>query len=129
MNRPYIEIMREDTKMSRAAFSRKYKIPVRTLEAWASGDREAPEYVIDLLGRAVYSDITGRRPIFYVIAIGDHDEWNEGHFESYIEAVKTARENLEKTTVKNLKVEIRLYVEDVEKGDCENFDCDLVSFE
>ena len=125
----YIINMRKDLNLSRAAFGRKYNIPTRTLEAWENEEREAPDYVIDFLGRVVYADISGKKPLFYVVAIGKVDEWDCGKFESYLEAVKCAkaeREHSNKSHV--LEVEIRLYEDDVENEDCENFDCDLVSF-
>lgn len=125
----YIGLMREDLGISRADFSRKYGIPVRTLEAWEAEEREAPDYVIDLLGRAVYSDMMNKKARFYVVAIGEHDEWDCGSFDSYLEAFKTATEEWERRTPTHvLEVEIRLYVADVEDEDCENYDCDLVSF-
>ena len=125
----YIKFMRDDLRISRAEFSKKYNIPVRTLEAWEAGEREAPEYVIDLLGRAVYSDLDGKKPIFYVVAIGKVDEWDCGHFESYLEAFKTAKEEWERRTPSHvLEVEIRIYVADIEDENCENFDYDTVSF-
>ena len=125
----YIGFMKKDLEISRAEFSRRYGIPTRTLEAWEFGDREAPEYVIDLLGRAVYSDLMNKKAKFYVVAIGKHDEWDCGKFDSYLQAVKAASEEWERRTPTHvLEVEIRLYVEDVEEEDCENFDCNLVSF-
>lgn len=125
----YIKYMRKDLGVSRAEFSKRYNIPVRTLESWESGDREAPEYVIDLLGRAVYSDINNKKPIFYVVAIGKHDEWDCGKFENYKKAFDTAIENWEKRlSDQDFDVEIRIYVEDIEDEDCINMDCDLVSF-
>lgn len=48
--------IREMSGLSRAAFSRQYKIPVRTLEDWESGKRTPPEYVLELLARAVAID-------------------------------------------------------------------------
>lgn len=51
-----IKEMRELLKVSRAEFSRRYKIPVRTLESWESGDRIPPAYVIELLSRVVKED-------------------------------------------------------------------------
>lgn len=42
--------------ISRAEFSRRYGIPVRTLESWDWGDREAPEWVMKLLERVVLED-------------------------------------------------------------------------
>lgn len=48
--------MRELLGLSRAAFSRIYKIPVRTLEDWEAGRRKCPDYVLHLLGRCVKED-------------------------------------------------------------------------
>lgn len=42
--------------LSKAAFSRKYKIPVRTLEDWEAGKRVPPEYVLNLLAIVVKMD-------------------------------------------------------------------------
>ena len=41
---------------SRVAFSKQYNIPVRTLENWESGKSQCPEYVRQLLERAVRED-------------------------------------------------------------------------
>lgn len=48
--------MREHLKISRAEFSRRYNIPVRTLENWESGKSKCPDYVRQLLERAVLED-------------------------------------------------------------------------
>lgn len=48
--------MRSLLNESRAAFSRRYNIPVRTLENWESGKSQCPEYVRELLERAVKED-------------------------------------------------------------------------
>lgn len=48
--------MRNKLGLSRAAFSRKYKIPIRTLENWEAGKNQCPEYVLALLERAVNED-------------------------------------------------------------------------
>ena len=50
--------IREISGLSRAAFSRKYKIPLRTLEDWDSGRNTPPEYVLKLLERAVKEDFS-----------------------------------------------------------------------
>ena len=42
--------------ISRAEFSRRYNIPVRTLEDWDSGRKNPPIYVLELLERAVRED-------------------------------------------------------------------------
>lgn len=51
-----IKKMREYLNVSRAEFSRRYNIPVRTLENWESGKSKCPDYVIQLLERAVLED-------------------------------------------------------------------------
>jgi len=42
--------------ISRAEFSRKYGIPIRTLENWDSGTRKAPEWILVLLERIAKED-------------------------------------------------------------------------
>ena len=51
------ERIRKLTGMSRAAFSRKYNIPIRTLEDWDSGNNTPPQYVIELLERDVMRNL------------------------------------------------------------------------
>lgn len=48
-----ISEMREHLKISRAEFSRRYNIPIRTLESWESEVRTPPEYVLQLLEESV----------------------------------------------------------------------------
>lgn len=45
--------MRNYIGVSRAEFSRRYNIPLRTLESWESGVRTPPEYVLQLLEESV----------------------------------------------------------------------------
>lgn len=47
--------------ISRAEFSRRYGIPVRTLEEWDAGRHEAPEWVMRLLERVVKEDAEGQQ--------------------------------------------------------------------
>ena len=54
MNR--IEEIRKSTGLSRAAFSRKYSIPVRTLESWEYGNRQPPEWLPEILEKAIKYD-------------------------------------------------------------------------
>ena len=42
--------------ISRAEFSRRYEIPVRTLENWDSGVRTPPDWLLKLLERVVRED-------------------------------------------------------------------------
>lgn len=54
-------MIRRMTGLSQAAFAAKYRIPKRSIESWESlsetAGREAPEYVLDLLERAVRVDL------------------------------------------------------------------------
>lgn len=43
--------------LSRSEFSRRYGIPIRTMEDWEAGRRTPPEYVVSLLERVVKEDI------------------------------------------------------------------------
>ena len=54
-----IKEMREYLNVSRAEFSRRYNIPIRTLQDWENEKRTPPEYVISLLERAVLEDASG----------------------------------------------------------------------
>ena len=45
--------MRNYIGVSRAEFSRRYNIPLRTLESWESEVRTPPKYVLDLLEESV----------------------------------------------------------------------------
>lgn len=51
-----IKEIRARSGMSRAEFSRKYSIPIRTLENWEGGARKCPPYLEKLLERAVRED-------------------------------------------------------------------------
>lgn len=42
--------------ISRAEFSRKYNIPVRTLENWESGKTKPPEWCVEMIERVVRMD-------------------------------------------------------------------------
>lgn len=54
-----ISEMRQYLDISRAEFSRRYNIPIRTLEDWENGKRTPPEYVMSLLERVVLEDASG----------------------------------------------------------------------
>lgn len=42
--------------LSRAEFSRRYGIPLRTIEDWEAGRRVPPDYLVRLIAFAVFSD-------------------------------------------------------------------------
>jgi hypothetical protein len=50
-------LIRKKAGLSRAEFSRRYSIPLRTLENWDAGIATPPEYVLMLLERVVEMDI------------------------------------------------------------------------
>lgn len=67
--------------ISRAAFSRRYNIPLRTLEDWDAGRKNPPEYVLQMLERIVREDKEERWFLFLgtlageeLIAEGDREE-------------------------------------------------------
>ena len=51
-----ISDIRKMAGISRAEMCRRYGIPVRTAEDWENGKGNAPQYVLDLLERAVRED-------------------------------------------------------------------------
>ena len=53
------EEIRKILGISRAAFSRKYNIPLRTLEDWDAGKKNPPDYVLNMLERIVNEDKEG----------------------------------------------------------------------
>lgn len=50
------EELRARLGLSRVEFSKKYDIPIRTLEEWDRGTRVPPKYVLNLLERVVIED-------------------------------------------------------------------------
>ena len=70
---PTVATIRERTGLNRIAFSKEYRIPIRTLEAWeaaGSGARTAPGYVVEMLAYAAFnrdeSVLTEAREIYVV---------------------------------------------------------------
>lgn len=56
MEKEKIIELREASGLSREDFAKKYRIPQESIEQWESGTRDCPEYVIELLRRAVDAD-------------------------------------------------------------------------
>ena len=52
-----VKKMRRDSGLSAQKFGDKYGIPLRTIQEWEAGRRNAPDYVIALLERAVQEDL------------------------------------------------------------------------
>lgn len=51
-----ISDIRAAAGLSRAEFSRRYGIPLRTIEDWEAGRRVPPDYLVRLIAFAVFSD-------------------------------------------------------------------------
>lgn len=51
-----IRTLRRSTGLTQKNFSSRYGIPMRTYQAWETGEATPPEYVIQLLSRAVAED-------------------------------------------------------------------------
>lgn len=51
-----IKKIREISGLSQSQFSKKYRIPVKTIGNWEQGVRECPEYVLELLEQYVLED-------------------------------------------------------------------------
>lgn len=124
-----VKNLRELSKSkSRAAFSREYRIPIRTLENWESGINEPPAYVFDLLARAVVEDLTGQPAAFRVTStkIGSSGEPDGDQFDvlktnSLTDAIAAAEDDRQRSAGKYL-TEIRIYSEDIDDDACEIFD-------
>lgn len=52
-----IKELRKLTKLTQKQFSEKYDIPLPTIRHWEQGQRECPEYVLDLLEFKVREDL------------------------------------------------------------------------
>ena len=51
-----IKKMRKMTGLSQVKFSKKYNVPVRTLQDWEAGKSNPPPYVIELLEFKIMQD-------------------------------------------------------------------------
>lgn len=52
-----IKELRTLTGLSQSAFSKKYNIPIRTIQDWEGEKRIPPEYVIELLEFKIKADL------------------------------------------------------------------------
>lgn len=119
--------------LSRAEMSRKYNIPVRTLENWESGATDAPDYTIDLLTRVVLEDSKRYEEIIYTVThVRSDAEFESLKTQSITKAVKEAKSDWSCMTdydKERNEIEIRIYElseESREKSD--NWNCDLIEW-
>lgn len=116
--------MRFDAGMNRTEFAKHWNIPRRTVENWEY-ENTAPDYVIDLLGRAVYTELFKRVPEFVVVASTSTEEFEQLRTHSYTEAIAGAErawDYLTEAEKRRQRVTIRVYDEE---GD----DYDLVKWQ
>lgn len=108
--RTFSELIRNYTGMSRAEFSRKYHIPVRTLEEWDADRRDPSDWVIDLLARVVIDDkLKNAKFKEFVVAVeGPANVWENTVTNSFTDAVIEARFEL-KNARADETVELRMY--------------------
>lgn len=55
-----IRALRRSTGLTQKNFSSLYGIPMRTYQAWETGEATPPEYVVQLLSRAVAEDFAAK---------------------------------------------------------------------
>lgn len=109
--RPYSELIRNYAGMSRAEFSRKYQIPVRTLEEWDADRRDPSKWVMDLLARVVIEDKfknTARLKEYVVAVVSQTDTWETTYTNSFTDAVIEAKHEL-RNARDGETVELRIY--------------------
>lgn len=58
-----VKKIRELTGLNQSEFSRKYNIPLRTIQDWEAERRTPPEYVLKLLERVVNEDVNKSAPV------------------------------------------------------------------
>lgn len=58
-----IKKIRELSGLNQSEFSRKYNIPLRTIQDWEAERRTPPEYVLELLERVVNEDVNKSAPV------------------------------------------------------------------
>ena len=122
--------IREIAGLSRVEMSRRYNIPVRTLENWESGTTEAPDYTIDLLSRVVLEDSGRYEEVEYTVVFIDRDEWDCLTTKSITEAIARAEDEMAHAVHPDkAEVEIRIYQQNAEhREESGCWDCDLIEW-
>lgn len=121
-----IEELRKMRKnKTRADLSRTYDIPIRTLEDWEAGKSTPPEYVLDLLERAIREDEQLPR-IYRIYVMNGQDESEDRKTANKKEAIRLAQALTKYHDKKD--IEIRIYSEDIDDEECECFDYDTIDF-
>ena len=114
--------------MSRPQFSKKYGIPVRTLEDWDAGKSKAPDYVVNLLARAVYEDITGK-PVRFVVFTCSNGAFREEFIDTNTVNILEALRACGRSEDKNYHDELWVCTQNPEDEDAENYEYDRIEWE
>lgn len=125
-------IRKEAAGMKRPEFSKKYGIPVRTLEDWDAGKTKAPDYVINLLARAVYEDRIGCLVWFAVFNCTEGSKGTPFHDEAVTictENILDALKNCGKGTDKNFYDELRVCTQNPLDENNEPYDYDIIEWQ
>ena len=80
-----IKEIRSRTNLSAQKFGDKFGIPLRTIQDWERGERKPPEYVVDLLDRAVKMESI--IPMVYVFE-KYRDKGGTGSIEMFTDSAK-----------------------------------------
>ena len=128
--------LRNITGMSRVEMSRKYGIPVRTLENWEAEIADAPDYTIDLLARAVLEDSKRyEEVVFTVVEIRERkiiEEFEGLKTTSITKAISEARsswDHLSDYDKKYSRTEIRIYeLSEEHREESDNWNYDTIEF-
>lgn len=88
-----VKAIRSKTELSAKAFGELYNIPMRTIQDWEHGKRQAPDYVLDMLAHEVaLNDIVPMVYVFYTYrdAKGHGEEFTFTSQEAAITAAQDA---------------------------------------
>lgn len=129
------EYIRKEAGMKRPEFSKKYGIPVRTLEDWDAGKNTPPDYVINLLARALYEDRAGTteefaygngKPVHFVVFnCGAHDEAILLNTKNILDALRACGQG----TDKNYHDELWVCIGNPEDEDTDSYQWEQIEWE
>ena len=116
---------------SRVEFSRKFHIPIRTLEEWDAGRRTPSDYVINLLAFKVYMERIGEMFRFVVFKCADSSKKASFSNDVIIMSTKEILDALgecRKETDPGYYYELRVYTESSFHGNAKKDDYDIIDW-
>ena len=105
----------EKSGLNQREFAEAFGIPLRTIQNWATGQRECPEYVYNMMNELV--DLNRG---YYICQVGIVEELFIEKFFT-LDAAKAYKDKLRD----NEDIEIRKYVADIDDENCTCFDYDV----